>query len=79
LASLFHYGFCKLSLQSLFRVLCLLNDWLNNEHVIFDHDILVEMSEFLAFVNRRESEGLDKLVFEIWRGIREKVRTHALP
>jgi len=71
--------FCKLSLQHLFSVLHLLNDWLNNEHVIFDDDILGDMREFLASVNGPESEGLDELVFEILHGIREKVRTHALP
>ena len=57
----------------------LLNDWLNNEHVIFDGDILNNIREFLASVNGSESEELDELVLEILRGIREKVRTHALP
>ncbi len=71
--------FCKLSLQNLFSILRLLNDWLNNEHVIFDDDILGNMREFLASVNGPESEGLDDLVLEILHGIREKVRTHALP
>ncbi len=71
--------FCKLSLQNLFSVLHLLNEWVNNEHVIFDDDILGDMREFLASVNGPESEELDELVLEILHGIREKVRTHALP
>ena len=75
--------FCQLSLQNLFSVLHLLNDWLNNEHVIFDDNILGNMREFLASVNGPESEELDELIdeliLEIWHGIREKVRTHALP
>ena len=70
---------CKLLLQNPFSVLHFLNDWLNNEHVIFDDDILNNIREFLASVNDSESEELDKLVLEIIQGIREKVCMHALP
>jgi len=57
----------------------LLNDWLNNEHVLFDDDILSNMREFLASINGYESEELDELVLEILHGIREKVHIHTLP
>ena len=73
------FFFCKLSSQNLFSILHLLNDWLNNEHVLFDDDILSNMREFLASVNVRESEELDELVLQILQRIREKVRTHVLP
>lgn len=71
--------FCKLSSQNLFSILHLLNDWLNNEHVLFDDNILSNMREFLASVNVLESEELDELVLQILQGIREKVCTHVLP
>ena len=75
----FVIGFCKLLSQNLFSILHLLNDWLNNEHVLFDDDILSNMREFLASVNVRESEELDELVLQILQRIREKVRAHVLP
>lgn len=77
---LFIIVFCKhSSLQNLFSILHLLNDWVNNEHVIFDSDILDNIRNFLTSVNDSESEELDELVLEIFLGIREKVRMHALP
>ena len=70
---------CKHLLQNPFSTLHLLNDWVNNEHVIFDDDILRNLREFLASVNATKLEELDKLVLEILHRIRELVRMHALP
>jgi hypothetical protein len=57
-------------------VMRLVNNWLNNEHVMLAEDVLTEMRQFVIAINN--SGYLDELVFEIARGIRREVCIHTL-